>query len=76
MEGMEHDPNIRVDVTDITDDLTQPFCIRVLVGGVEADMHFRSAIDLHHKLGLALSDWISVQAAAIVKEAIAKRENP
>jgi len=75
----DEDPHISVDLTD--DD--NPYCVRIDFG-VEPDtekhslaavnLHIRSAIDLHRKLGLALADWIATQAVTVVDQLL--REPP
>ena len=55
---MEHDPNINVSLTE-TDTAE---CIAINLPEGRIVLHTRSAIDLHHKLGLAILDWIGNSA--------------
>jgi len=58
------DTTVRVTLTD----LSSPFCIRVEIGDLTLNMHTRSAIDLHRKLGNAVAEWISESAAMLIAE--------
>lgn len=56
-----------IDVHLTPDDV--PECIEVIVVGVVTlRMHTLSAIDLHRKLGNAIAEWFSEQAAAYLAD--------
>lgn len=56
------DPTVTVEITD----LSNPYCIRVRMGDTTIDMHTRSAIDLHRKLGNAIASWLADTAEMLI----------
>jgi hypothetical protein len=65
---VDTDPNITVGLHSDSD---EDYCLEIVIGWVVVSLHARSAIDLHHKLGLAIADWFGVAAATLfVQEAI------
>src|SRR5579875_1894567 len=60
---VDHDPQI---IVELTDDQTL-HCIRITLGNQSFLLHTRSALDLHHKLGFALMDWIGRSTEEVLK---------
>lgn len=56
--GMDQDPRIHVELTEEE----RAYCIRISFAEGVVTLHTRSAIDLQHKLGIALMDWIGAAA--------------
>lgn len=61
----EHDPNVSVRVTTDEED----YCLELTFYGHTFPMHTRTAVDLHHKLGLAILDWFGDTAKWITENA-------
>lgn len=59
---IEDDPNVRVSVTGPEED----FCIQIEAYDLIMNLHTRSAVDLHYKLGIALCDWMRDTGRAIL----------
>lgn len=68
MEKQLEDNDIKVKLTGADN----PYCVRIEMPDVTINLHVLSAIDLHRKLGLALSDWISITAKHLINQLFAR----
>jgi len=62
---MEEDPNIKVSLTELEDDM----CIKIDAYGITLHLHTRSAVDLVHKLDLCILDFINKSGLEVIKMA-------
>lgn len=65
---------LRID-TEMTGPGTIP-AIRLFIGDHQFTMHARTAVDLHHKIGKALCDWVHLHAVADLPPASAGWDLP
>lgn len=66
--GLDQDPEIRVELTGDG----ELYCFELELGSQRVKLHARSAVDLHHKLGKALLDWIGQSAGELVARQLAE----